>query len=354
MSIFSKMYCKKFFDPKIISLFAFLSVFFCISLFFYDVLIFLFISILLSYILNWPVQKLIKLKFNTILSISVVLFIFVSINFIIILVIFPVVWKQGINLVSDLPYMVITFNKYAKDLPKKYPYLVDAGIIDIVTDHLKNNLSKFGESVFKYSVYYIISIFNLFIYLILMPFVVFFLLKDKNKIIDKIKCYFFYKNLLIRNIFLEINNQISNYVKGKFIEMIIICFFSYVAFVFLKLKYSLFMSLFVGFFVLIPYIGALVTTIALIFLGIFQWGIGSNFWNLMLINLILQFIDGILLSPILFSEAIKLHPLIIFLSVVVFGKIWNFWGVFFAIPLAILIKAIINALPKNDIIKISL
>ena len=62
-------------------------------------------------------------------------------------------------------------------------------------------------------------------------------------------------------------------------------------------------------------------------------------------HLIIQGLDGNLLVPVLFSEAVNLHPLVIILSVVIFGGLWGFWGVFFAIPLATLIKAVVHAWP---------
>ena len=63
--------------------------------------------------------------------------------------------------------------------------------------------------------------------------------------------------------------------------------------------------------------------------------------------LALQILDGNLLVPILFSDAVKLHPVMIILAVFVFGSLFGFWGVFFAIPIATLIKAIWNAWPEK-------
>jgi len=53
------------------------------------------------------------------------------------------------------------------------------------------------------------------------------------------------------------------------------------------------------------------------------------------------------LVPILFSDAVKLHPFFIILAVFVFGGIFGFWGVFFAIPIATFIKAVWNAWPSS-------
>jgi putative permease len=49
------------------------------------------------------------------------------------------------------------------------------------------------------------------------------------------------------------------------------------------------------------------------------------------------------LVPLLFSEAVDLNPVFIIVAVLFFGGLWGFWGVFFAIPLASLVKALITA-----------
>ncbi|HAR07202.1 MAG TPA: AI-2E family transporter, partial [Cobetia sp.] len=58
-------------------------------------------------------------------------------------------------------------------------------------------------------------------------------------------------------------------------------------------------------------------------------------------------LDGNVLVPLLFSEAVNLHPVAIILAVLFFGGIWGFWGVFFAIPLATLMKSLLYAWPRR-------
>ena len=103
------------------------------------------------------------------------------------------------------------------------------------------------------------------------------------------------------------------------------------------------LSVLVGFSVLIPYIGAAVVTIPVAMIAYFQWGFGTDFWTVFVVYLIIQALDGNLLVPILFSEAVNLHPVAIISSILLFGGIWGFWGVFFAIPLATLVKAVLSA-----------
>ena len=113
------------------------------------------------------------------------------------------------------------------------------------------------------------------------------------------------------------------------------------------LNYALLLSVLTGLSVIVPYIGATVVTVPVAAVAYVQWGVGSEFYTVMIAYLTLQFIDGNVLVPVIFSEANDLHPVAIIAAVLVFGGIWGLAGVFFAIPLATLIKAIINAWPSR-------
>lgn len=342
LEIFLKWYYKKILNKQVIYFFLILFTFFCFIFFFSDILTPILISFIFSYLLEWPVKQLMKIKIKRVFSILIVLVFFIGISFMIILIIMPILWKEGINLLFDLPSMFSTFNKYLKKLPDRYPILLDVGIFDMLIVYLRNYFLKFSENMVKYSLASFVGIISLLIYLILIPLMIFFLLKDKDKIIFFFRNVFFKKNILFWKFYTEINKEMENYIYGKIIEMVIVGCFSYLFFVILKLRYSLFFSVCIGFAVLIPYIGSVMVTIPLILVAIFQWGIGSHFWTLVITYFIIQGINGNLLVPILFSEVINLHPLIIILSTIIFGKVFGFWGVFFAIPLTILIKTVIK------------
>ena len=99
--------------------------------------------------------------------------------------------------------------------------------------------------------------------------------------------------------------------------------------------------------VLIPYIGAAVVTIPVVLVAWFQWGWGSEFGYLLAAYIVIQLLDGNLLVPILFSEVNNLHPVAIISAVLIFGSLWGLIGIFFAIPLATFVHAVINAWPTN-------
>ncbi|CAQ83884.1 MULTISPECIES: AI-2E family transporter [Photorhabdus] len=343
-------YRRRFTDPQVIALFIILVVGFCIIYFLHGILAPLLVAIVLAYLLEWPTSMLEKLGCSRTVAVCIVLIIFSGISALVILIVAPTAWQQGLNLLSDIPNMLNRFNEYAQTLPTRYPVLVDAGIIDMMAENLRSKISTAGESVVKFSVASLIGLLTLAIYLILVPLMAFFLLKDKNQMLQALQRVLPRNRILAGQVWREMNQQITNYIRGKVTEMVIVGICTYAVFAFLGLEYSLLLSVLVGLSVLIPYVGALIVTIPVILVALFQWGVGTDFWTLIIAYLIVQGLDGNLLVPILFSEAVNLHPLVIILSVITFGGLWGFWGIFFAIPLATLIKAVIHAWPEEMVI----
>ncbi|WP_114193251.1 AI-2E family transporter [Edaphovirga cremea] len=345
-------YRRRFTDPQAIALLAILVAGFCILYFFNGILAPLLVAIVLAYLLEWPTARLQRIGCSRTWSASIVLVLFTGIVMLAVFVIAPTAWQQGINLMADLPSMLNYFYNFAATLPARYPALVDAGIIDMMAENLRAKLSGMGDSVVKYSVASLVGLLTLAIYLILVPLMVFFLLKDKEQMLNAVRRVLPRERGLAGQVWKEMNQQITNYIRGKVLEMIIVGIFTYLVFFFMDMRYSLLLAVLVGFSVLIPYIGAVIVTIPVVVVALFQWGLGADFWTLFIAYLIVQGLDGNLLVPILFSEAVNLHPLVIILSVIVFGGLWGFWGVFFAIPLATLVKAVIHAWPDemlNDV-----
>jgi len=146
----------------------------------------------------------------------------------------------------------------------------------------------------------------------------------------------------------EMNRQIANYIRGKVIEIVICGGVTYIAFVALGLNYAALLALLVGVSVVVPYVGAVVVTVPVMLIALFQWGWSDQFIYLMAVYGIIQTLDGNVLVPLLFSEAVNLHPVAIICAVLLFGGLWGFWGVFFAIPLATLFKAVLDAWPRQE------
>jgi putative permease len=143
------------------------------------------------------------------------------------------------------------------------------------------------------------------------------------------------------------DEQIANYVRGKVVEILLIGAVTYISFLLLGVNYAELLGVLVGLSVVIPYIGAAVVTLPVLLVAYFQFGTGTEFISVVVVYSIIQAVDGNVLVPLLFSEAVNLHPVVIITAVLVFGGLWGLWGVFFAIPLATLVKAVLSAWPKH-------
>lgn len=177
---------------------------------------------------------------------------------------------------------------------------------------------------------------------------VFFLLKDKKLFLRALSRFLPKNRRLATRVWSEMQQQIANYIRGKLLEILIVGIATYIIFLCFDLRYPLLLSVAVGLSVLVPYIGAVLVAIPVALVALFQFGLTPDFYYVLLAFVISQLLDGNLVVPFLFSEAVNLHPLTIIVAVLFFGGLWGFWGVFFAIPLATLVKAVLNAFPENE------
>ncbi|MEF1185955.1 AI-2E family transporter, partial [Vibrio sinaloensis] len=344
----SRWYKRRFSDPHAVSLVAILLFGFITIYFFGNLIAPLLVAIVLAYLLEWPVSQLSRLGVPRTLAVILVILGFSSLMLVAVFGLVPTIWQQVGNLINDIPTMYVGLQSFIAELPHRYPELENFQIVESLVTNAKNQAIGMGETVVKGSLASLVSLATLAVYLILVPLLVFFLLKDKQEMIEMASGVLPRNRRLANKVWHEMNEQISNYIRGKVMEILIVGGVSYVTFAILDLRYSVLLAVAVGLSVLIPYIGAAAVTVPVAMVGLFQWGLTPQFYWLLIAYGIIQALDGNVLVPVLFSEAVNLHPVAIIVAVLVFGGLWGFWGVFFAIPLATLVKAVWNALPSHD------
>lgn len=341
-------YIRRLSDPQTMGLLAILLFGFLAIYFFGNLIAPLLIAIVLAYLLEMPIRFLnLRLRFPRIMATIIVFGSFISIATIFFLILVPMLWNQSISLLSDLPAMFNKLNEWLLNLPEHYPELIDYSMVDSIFNSVREKILGFGESVVKLSLTSIMNLVSLGIYAFLVPLMMFFMLKDKKELLQGVSRFLPRNRHLASKVWMEMQQQISNYIHGKLLEILIVTLITYIIFLIFGLNYPLLLAFAVGLSVLVPYIGAVLVTIPVALVALFQFGVSPTFWYIIIAFAISQLLDGNLLVPYLFSEAVNLHPLAIIISVLIFGGLWGFWGVFFAIPLATLVKAVLNALPED-------
>jgi len=258
----------------------------------------------------------------------------------------PMLTRQLTQLVQQFPNYISQGQDLLLQLPQRYPQMVSEVQVQNLISSVGNELATAGQQFLTWSLASVGNVVCLLVLLVLIPVLVFFLLKDKQQLIEWFKGYLPTDRRLVSSVWADVEAQIANYVRGKAGEIVIVGAVSYVTFISLGLEYSALLATMVGFSVLVPYIGAAVITFPIAFVAYFQWGWGWPFGQVMIAYAIIQALDGNVLVPLLFSEALDLHPVAIIVAILVFGGLWGFWGIFFAIPLATVVQAVLKAWPR--------
>ncbi len=342
LNMFREWFHHRFSDPQIVILWVLLIVGFLSIFLLGDMLKPVFAGLVIAYLLEGGVNRLQRFRVPRKIAVSIVFSIFIVCLLLLVIGLLPLLSRQIAQLIQELPELLANGQKELMQLPQKYPEFVSEPQVNEIIGFLKSELTRLGQTALVFSVASVRNLITLLVYLVLVPFLVLFFLKDKDTIIQWAKGFLPKNRDLATEVWNEVNVQIANFIRGKLWEIIIVWAASYVVFVSLDLNFAMLISFFIGLSVLVPYIGATVMTLPVALMAFFQWGVGPNLMYTLIAYGIIQLVDGNILVPLLLSGVVNLHPVAIIVAVLVFGGLWGIWGLFFAIPLATLVHAVIK------------
>ncbi|MFP4263526.1 MAG: AI-2E family transporter, partial [Halomonas sp.] len=304
-------------------------------------------ALVIAFLLQGVVSWLERRRVPHLLAVSLVTLAFVGLMLALAFILMPLIWNQLVGLVQETPRMFASGQRLLDELQGRYPNLVTPDQIQNWIDVAGREMTQMGQRALTLSLASLGNVLALIVYLVLVPILVFFMLKDRDALVAFTVSLLPQQRTLMTRIWQEMDDQIANYVRGKFIEIIIVGIAAFVTFTYFGLPYTALLAVMVGFSVLVPYIGAAVATLPVAAVAGFHFGMTDQFLYVLVAYGVLQALDGNVLAPILFSETNNIHPVSIILAVLFFGGIWGFWGIFFAIPLATLLKALVYAWPRG-------
>ncbi len=304
-------------------------------------------SMVIAYLLEGVVLQFQRqLRMPRLLAVLVVFMLFIAFVLFLLLGLLPLASRQLTQLIQQLPNMIIHGQNLLLSLPAQYPeFITEAQVLEVI-NAVRAEIATWGQKILSWSLAAGMGMMTVVIYLVLLPLLVFFFLKDKELILDWLHSFLPSDHTLAQQVWREVDRQMGNYVRGKFLEIVVVWVMTFAAFAYLGLQFAMLLALMVGLSVIVPYIGAVVVTAPVALVAFFQWGWGPDFLWLLGVYLVIQGLDGNVLVPLLFSEVVDLHPIAIITAVLVFGGLWGFWGVFFAIPLATVVQSILKAWPR--------
>ncbi|MDA0820963.1 MAG: AI-2E family transporter [Proteobacteria bacterium] len=344
--IVSIWYRRYFSHPQAVLLVLLLAISTVVILYFGHMLAPALAAIVIAYLLEGAVIQLEQRGIPRLLAVAIIFTLFLAVFIFLLLGLMPILSRQVTNFVHELPRMINEGRELLLRLPEIYPNIINTTQIDNLINGIRIAISDFGQNVLSMSLASIPAFVTALIYVILGPVLVFFFLKDKKQLLSWIAAFLPAEHSVLKRVWSEMDDQIGNYVRGKVYEIFIVGSVTYTAFSFLGLSYAPLLGVIVGLSVIVPYLGAAVVTLPVALAAYLQLGWGNDFVWIMIAYAIIQALDGNLLVPLLFSDVVNLHPVAIIVAVLVFGGLWGFWGVFFAIPLATLVKSLLNSWPR--------
>ena len=268
----------------------------------------LFAAIVFAYLLEGPVNRLQRFRCSRSLSTLLVWTVFAAIVMVLVFAVVPLVTRQAGQVVQEIPFLIANAREFLQTLPERYPQVFTASQVDEFVMTLSKSVGELRNALFARSWAVGVGILYVGIYLVLVPLLVFFLLKDKDSIAQWGSKFMPTEIGLIRRVWKDVDRQLANYVRGKFIEIAIVGLVSFAIFTWRDLNYAALLAALVGLSVLIPYLGAFVVTFPIMMVAYAQWGFGAELGWIFFLYGVIQGLDGNVLVPLLFSEAVDLHP----------------------------------------------
>ncbi|MEL0006501.1 MAG: AI-2E family transporter [Luminiphilus sp.] len=346
--VLSRWYHRYLSEEEAVILLVIIALAFTIMLAFGDVLAPVLVAVILAYLMQGVANFLTHRGLPSEVGVAASTFLFLGGFFAFLFGLAPLVWRQSVALLREAPAMIEAGRKVLVTLPEEYPVFFTQQQVNELTAAIQSELALIGQLLVTKGLSSIPSVLATIVYLILIPLMVFFFLKDRDQLVAWFAGFLPHKRPLLDRIWGELSQQFANYARGKGIEVLIIGLASYFVFALFSLNYAALLGLLVGLSVIVPYIGATLVTLPVVVVAYFQFGVTPDFYWVVGAYLVIQVLDGNVLVPLLFSEAVNLHPVAIVIAVLFFGGIWGLWGVFFAIPLATMVNALLSAWPARD------
>lgn len=154
----------------------------------------------------------------------------------------------------------------------------------------------------------------------------------------------------IAGFFTEVYQVVIGYLCGQLLDAAIMGALFAVTFWFIGIPYGVIIGIFSGFSNLIPYFGAAVAFLLAVLSGLFSTDPMRAVYAAIVI-LLLQQLDSAVIVPRVVGSRVELHPVLVLLSLAVFGGFFGFWGLLFAVPLGALLKNFFFRLYEEKAIK---
>lgn len=298
---------------------------------------------LLFYLTRPLVELLEKLRMPRKIAIFTIFLIIIGILTLIVNLLAPLVQEQFNQLVQNIPSMIDTF-KHGIDYWKQNQASIPNFVVDAVNNavnQMQNSFTSAGSSIGGV----LGGIFDFVFSIVVVPFVLFYLLDDRNKFSNSVARFFpRSQHEDIGNVLRDMDTALANYIQGQLIDSACVGIILLIGYLIIGLKYALLLALFGMVTTVIPFLGAIIAVIPAIIAGFIQQPIMALY--VVIVMLAAHQIESNFISPQVMSRALKAHPLTIILLILVGSHLAGVLGMILIIPTYAVLKVIVQHIVK--------
>ncbi|CYW57816.1 AI-2E family transporter [Streptococcus suis] len=301
---------------------------------------------LLYYLLNPMVDWMEKHKISRTVGISIL---FVLISLLIIwglAVAIPSIQEQVTSFAQNLPSNIQKIEGQVTGLlqDQRFEQFRPTALemLNKVNDQIVAYAQKFSSSVVNWASNLISTASQIIVAILIMPFILFYLLRDGQYLNKHITQYLPTKwREPIGTVLSDVNGQLSNYVRGQVTVAIIVALMFSVMFSIIGLSYPITLGVMAGFLNLIPYLGSFLAMIPAVILGLIAGPI--MLIKVLVVFMIEQTIEGRFVTPLIIGSSLSIHPITILFVLLTAGQMYGVLGVLLGIPIYASIKVLVKA-----------
>ncbi|MBY0123750.1 AI-2E family transporter [Bacillus sp. S/N-304-OC-R1] len=257
----------------------------------------------------------------------------------------PVINDQLEHFVANLPAMASATTdaiKYVQENWTTFPNFVQDALIKAnaeLESRIHSNAGNIANGIF--GVFGIIGGFiNTLFYLVLVPFILFYMLKDGHRLAPNVVSFFSQsKKEHVKKILHEIDKTISTYIQGQILVSVIVGVLLYIGYLIIGLNYSLVLAVFGMFTNVIPFLGPYIAVVPAFFVALFQDPIMALY--VAIVMFVAQQIEGNIVSPNIMGKTLNIHPLTIIVLILSAGNLMGIIGIIFVIPAYSIVKVLV-------------
>lgn len=308
------------------------------------------IAFILAFILHPLVLFIQKFIKKRILSVGIVMFIIAIMLFFFIKYFANILILELEELSNKLPLLIDQLENIINGLIKKIPFLSEYTVSfdDVINEIISTDKDIVSDVILSNDT--INYLFNIGKYLLVIPIILIYFLLDYEKILSRFREYLILNNKIrLKNYLGELNKTMSSYFKGILLVMLILFMVFTIVFIIMKVENGFVFALIIAITNIIPYFGTWIgTTLPVLYVLIYS---PQKAIIVLIVCLLIQTLESNFLTPYVQGKQIKIHPLLIMLSLLAFGSIFGFIGLLIAVPLSAVISITLKHYPLKLIKK---